>query len=105
MPSGSFSAKKESDLSPVDPCQGWVNPCEFCDRRFGDWIDAGEENLAKVPSKPGIFQMAFKSKNTTEIVSIILHPNDIQKIAYETVDNAKELIADKKSKVTKTVIL
>ncbi|KAF8787562.1 uncharacterized protein LOC129972298 [Argiope bruennichi] len=104
-PSGNFSFKKESDLSPVDPCQGWVNPCEFCDRRFGQWIDADEENLAKVPTKPGIFQMAFKSKNTTEIVSITLDTDDVQKVAYETVDKAKELIADKKSKVTKTVIL
>ncbi|XP_055952896.1 uncharacterized protein LOC129988650 [Argiope bruennichi] len=105
MPSGNFSAKVESELSPVDPCQGWVNSCEFCDRRFGEWVDADEENLAKVPSKPGIFQMAFKNKNTTEIVNIILDNQDVQKVAYETVDKAKALIADKKSKVTKTVIL
>ncbi|CAL1274647.1 unnamed protein product [Larinioides sclopetarius] len=104
-PLGSFSAKKESDLSPVDPCQGWINPCEFCDRRFGDWINADEESLAKVPSNPGIFQMAFKRKNILEIVNIILHPDDIQKVAYETIDEAKEHIGDKKFKVTKTLIL
>ncbi|CAL1289920.1 unnamed protein product [Larinioides sclopetarius] len=104
MPQCNFSAKKENDAIPVDACQGWINPCIFCDKRFGEWIETTEENLAKIPTKPGIFEMAFKSKNSTEIVSIILDSHDIQKSAYESVDCAKEIIADKKSKVTKTVI-
>ncbi|XP_055943358.1 uncharacterized protein LOC129973031 isoform X2 [Argiope bruennichi] len=105
MPQCNFSTKKESEVVPVDSCPGWLNPCTFCDKRFGDWIEATEENLAKIPTKPGILEIAFKSKNSTEIVSVILDTHDLQKTAYESVDSAKEIIADKKSKVTKTVIL
>ncbi|GBN54599.1 hypothetical protein AVEN_41702-1 [Araneus ventricosus] len=105
MSFGAYAMKNERNVVPVDPCPGWVNPCDFCDRRFGDWIDASEDYLAKIPTRCGIFQIAFKSKNAIEIMNIILHSNDVQKAAYETVDDAKEIIADKKSKFSKTVIV
>ncbi|CAL1279457.1 unnamed protein product, partial [Larinioides sclopetarius] len=94
MPFGAYAIRNERNVVPVNPCSGWVNSCDFCDRRFGDWIDASEENLAEIPTTYGIFQLAFKSKNSIEITNIILHPNDVQKAAYETVDDAKATIAD-----------
>ncbi|GBN54204.1 hypothetical protein AVEN_34946-1 [Araneus ventricosus] len=102
--SGDFAAKKEIDV-PVAPCQGWINPCEFCDKRFGDWVEASEENLAKVPTKPGILMVGLRSKNSTEIVHITLNSCDIQKMGQSCVDYVKHHIADKKSKVTKAAIV
>ncbi|XP_055942327.1 uncharacterized protein LOC129972275 [Argiope bruennichi] len=101
---GEFAATKEIDV-PVSPCQGWINPCEFCDKRFGDWVEASDENLAKISTNPGILMVGLKSKNNTEIVSISLHSSDIQKISHSCIDYVKHRIADKKSKFTKAVIL
>ncbi|GFU03362.1 uncharacterized protein NPIL_394611 [Nephila pilipes] len=104
MPSGNYSAKKESDI-PVAPCQGWADPCEFCDKRFGKWVESNEENIPKIPTKPGIFMLGLKSKNSTEVVDIIINEHDLQKQAYNSIDHIHGRIADKKSKITKSVVL
>ncbi|GFS55476.1 uncharacterized protein NPIL_559721 [Nephila pilipes] len=98
-----YASKKESE-DPVAPCQGWVDPCEFCDKRFGNWVEANEETLAKIPTKPGIFMVGLLNKNVTEVVDIVLDTYDVQKVAYNSVTHAKDTIADKKSKFTKSVI-
>ncbi|GFW01971.1 uncharacterized protein TNCV_1148511 [Trichonephila clavipes] len=104
MPSSNFSSKKETDI-PVAPCQGWADPCEFCDKRFGKWVESNEENIPKIPTKPGIFIVGLKSKNSTEVVDIIIDEHDIQKQAYNSIDRVYERVADKKSKITKSVVL
>ncbi|GFU03364.1 uncharacterized protein NPIL_394621 [Nephila pilipes] len=104
MPSGNYSVKKESDI-PVAPCQGWADPCEFCDKRFGKWVESNEENIPKIPTKPGIFMLGLKSKNSTEVVDIIINEHDLQKQAYNSIDHIHGRIADKKSKITKSVVL
>ncbi|GFY44963.1 uncharacterized protein TNIN_456171 [Trichonephila inaurata madagascariensis] len=104
MPSGNFSSKKETDIL-VAPCQGWADPCEFCDKRFGKWVESNEENIPKIPTKPGIFIVGLKSKNSTEVVDIIIDEHDIQKQAYDCIDRVYERVADKKSKITKSVVL
>ncbi|GFS76352.1 uncharacterized protein NPIL_194161 [Nephila pilipes] len=104
MPSGNYSEKKENDV-PVAPCQGWADPCEFCDKRFGKWVESNEENIPKIPTKPGIFLVGLKNKNSTQIVDIIIDEHDIQKQAYNSIDRISERVADKKSKITKSVVL
>ncbi|CAL1290629.1 unnamed protein product [Larinioides sclopetarius] len=99
-----YSPKKEVE-DPVVPCQGWVDPCDFCDKRFGNWIDANEENIAKIPTKPGIFMIGLSHKNTVEVVDITLDATDLQKVAFDSIDQAKERVADKKTKVTKSVVV
>ncbi|PRD27467.1 UNVERIFIED_CONTAM: hypothetical protein NCL1_35279 [Trichonephila clavipes] len=98
-----FAPKKEPE-DPVAPCQGWVDPCEFCDKRFGNWVEASDETLDKVPSKPGIFMVGFLHKNASEVVDIVLDEYDIQKEAYNSISRARVVVADKKSKFTKSVI-
>ncbi|KAF8786411.1 hypothetical protein HNY73_008131 [Argiope bruennichi] len=105
MSFGACVMKSERDIVPVAACRGWTDTCDFCDRRFGDWIDATEEHLAKIPTKQGILQIALKSKNVTETVNIILDCKDLQKRAYESVNDIKYIIADKKSKFSKSVIV
>ncbi|GIY16218.1 hypothetical protein CDAR_580601 [Caerostris darwini] len=100
---GGYVAKKGPDI-PVAPCQGWMDPCEFCDKRFGEWVEANKENIAKIPAKPGIFMLGLKHKNSVEFVDIIMDENDFQKSAFDRTDHARERIADKKSKVTKSVV-
>ncbi|GBM16871.1 hypothetical protein AVEN_272105-1, partial [Araneus ventricosus] len=75
-----YSTKKEVE-DPVAPCQGWVDPCEFCDKRFGNWMDANEENIAKIPTKSGIFMIGLSHKNTVEVVDIVLDTTDLQRVA------------------------
>lgn len=97
------ASKKESD-DPVAPCRGWVDSCEFCDKRFGNWVEADDETLAKVPTKPGIFMVGFSSKNVTEVVDIVLDKYDVQKVAFNSIYRAKDAVADKKTKFSKSVI-
>ncbi|XP_015921876.1 uncharacterized protein [Parasteatoda tepidariorum] len=49
--------------------------------------------------------VALKNKNTIEVQNIVLDLTDIQRKAFRCIENEKELVADKKSKVTKSVIL
>ncbi|XP_055941398.1 uncharacterized protein LOC129971551 isoform X2 [Argiope bruennichi] len=102
MPPEGCSVEKY-DIVPVDSCQGWdttyVDACVFCDRRFGEWRKANEENLATTPAKPGILEMAIKYDNKLEIAKIILDTRNIQKVVHENVDHIKQIIkTDKKYK-------
>ncbi|GIY59411.1 hypothetical protein CEXT_444871 [Caerostris extrusa] len=97
-------AKNEPEIV-VAPCQGWSDPCEFCDKRFGNWLEANKETIAKIPTKPGIFTIGLKHKNSVELVDISIDKYDIQKLAYDRIDHAKERVADKKSKSTKSVVM
>ncbi|GIY37673.1 uncharacterized protein CEXT_616441 [Caerostris extrusa] len=100
-----FSSKKDIEV-PVDPCQGWVTPCKYCDKRFGKWLDVSEETLAKIPTRPGIFVLALYYKNCTEVVDITINTNDIQRLAYTKIDHAKDYIIDKKTNTSsKSTIL
>ncbi|GFU47389.1 uncharacterized protein NPIL_82411 [Nephila pilipes] len=99
-----YSTKKESDI-PIAPCQGWTSPCEFCDKRFGTWVESNEENIPKIPTKPGIFLLGLKNKNSTEVVDIAIAEHDLQKQAYSSIDRVYERVADKKFKITKSVVI
>ncbi|GFX18652.1 uncharacterized protein TNCV_3311131 [Trichonephila clavipes] len=103
LPLGSYSSKKEKEIL-VAPCQGWADPCEFCDKRFCKWVESNEENISKVPTKPGIFIVGLKNKSSTEAVDIIIDEHDIQKQAYNSIDRVYDRVADKKSKITKSVV-
>jgi len=100
-----FVSKKGEDDVPIEACKGWVDPCDFCDKRFGNWLESSDEVLEKIPSKPGIVMVGLKSKNVTEVMDIILECTDIQKSTYSSIDILKERVADKKSKSTKSTIL
>ncbi|GIX82137.1 uncharacterized protein CEXT_374791 [Caerostris extrusa] len=84
---------------------GWTDPCDFCDKRFGKWLEANEETVHKIPTKPGILLVGLMQKNSVEFVDITIDKYDIQKLAYDRVDHAKEQVADKKTKVTKSVVV
>ncbi|KAG8180109.1 hypothetical protein JTE90_027888 [Oedothorax gibbosus] len=99
------TSKQEEAEIAVNACQGWVDPCEFCDKRFNSWEEVSEELLEKIPTKPGIFEIALKNKGTTEVVLIVLEKTDIQKHAFVSIDRIKDQVADKKSKATKSSIL
>ncbi|GIX86925.1 hypothetical protein CDAR_550681 [Caerostris darwini] len=43
-----YVAKKEVEI-PVAPCQGWTDPCDFCDKRFGKWLEATKKPYTRFP--------------------------------------------------------
>ncbi|KAG8186217.1 hypothetical protein JTE90_008745 [Oedothorax gibbosus] len=100
-----LSSKQGEGEIAVNACQGWVDPCEFCDKRFNSWEEVNEELLEKIPNKPGIFQIALRNKGTSEVVLIVLDKTDVQKEACTSIDRVKGQIADRKSKSTKSTIL
>ncbi|KFM60242.1 hypothetical protein X975_02375, partial [Stegodyphus mimosarum] len=100
-----FTKKKGSDDVPVDACKGWVDSCEFCDKRFNKWAEIDDETVDKIPEKPGALMVSLKNKNITEVVSLNVHLTNIQKLAMTKIDEIKEAVSDKKSKATKSTIL
>lgn len=96
--------KGENDV-PVDACKGWIEPCEYCDKRFSEWIEINDDVYEKIPVKPGFFMIALKNKSVTEVVSILYEKSNVQDIAVTEVDKIKEQISNKKSKYTKSAVL
>ncbi|XP_054724668.1 uncharacterized protein LOC129234653 [Uloborus diversus] len=104
LPTGD-SKVKGTDESPVAPCRGWVEDCEFCDKRFTAWVAFDEEVMDKIPDKPGAFMIALKNKNETEVVMLLLNMINVQPQAHESIEAIKEQIADKRSKSSKATIM
>lgn len=99
--------KKGGNDVPVDACKGWQDTCEYCDKRFGEWINVTETEdiYEKIPEKPGFFMVALKNKNNIEVVSILYNEKNIQKAATAKMDDVKEEKSNKKSKATKAIML
>lgn len=100
-----YVAKKDGSDNPVDICKGWFDPCEYCDKRFGEWISVDEDVYEKIPEKPGFFMVALKNKNITEVVSISYHQENIQKVAIPEMDKIKDQVSNRKMKTTKSAML
>lgn len=90
---------------PIDACKGWFDPCDYCDKRFCEWMPTGDDIYEKIPETPGFFMIALKNKNITEVVAILYSQNNLQKVSISKIDRIKEQISNKKMKATKSEIL
>lgn len=99
-----FVSKKGENESPVDACKSWVDPCDFCDKRFGEWIYVNDDVQEKIPERPGFFMTALRNKNVTEIVNILHDQTNIRKAALSKMNRIREQISDRKNKATKSVM-
>ncbi|GIX75721.1 hypothetical protein CEXT_125401 [Caerostris extrusa] len=84
-----YVAKKGPDI-PVAPCQGWFDPCEFCDKDLANGWSKQRKHRHKIPAKPGIFMIGLKRKNSVEFVDMIMDENDFQTLAFDRTDHARE---------------
>jgi len=97
--------KKGGNEVLVEPCKGWIDPCEYCDKRFNKWLSVDEEIYEKIPDKPGFFMIGLKNKSSMEIVSMLYDEANIQKSAIPVMDKIRDQISNKKSKSTKSEML
>ncbi|XP_054711136.1 uncharacterized protein LOC129220732 [Uloborus diversus] len=100
-----LTSNAKGEEVPVVVCRGWFDTCEYCDKRFCNWLPVDEEVYEKIPLKPGVCMVALKSKGITEVVSIILDHTDIQLQSTQTIDIIKEQLSNRKSKASKSEII